>query len=819
MSATGWVPSLTLSWALAMIAAVFVGNTNRDLLSSGVVSADCTVTNRAGGILGVWKNSNMVCQQKCRAAFERKRHSASLNASSDVSHASNPYALGMLMSGTGFASSSVALQRILLAGVMRGGCAPGERAVTQSTRSTSPPACRALRPWPSALNAEVARIGSTSGLLDSTCGLWLDAAVAANKPAGSMLSFTDSTAVASEVTAHVLRADVAAAGGVHADPYDQYVDMCVRTVTRPEPARLAAIALYTKLKGLLHHAVHASTTVPVNAVNQSVPADRAASLRALAQLAATACPGPIQLDVGLAVSGFVAVLLKGDWRYWESAAHVLAYVHESAQVVHSGSELQKRLHAEVNQQLQRRESHGDWQSMPLRATHAELVDFVQQAMRHAIYADAAPWTAVHLNDTDVISYDADVVLDAFIALAAQVGAEGMLPLLYRYAATCAVSLGGAVHVTPSLAKHVEQLATAYGSSSTPLLRSMPPRVAAAWDVHVGPTTKAAWLNVHSGKTVLSAVQFANGSTMRTAHPATHGTQADGHAWCTGMARALYADLLDRRVFQHVVGANAHESDSLYQRMQPLVAQLRQSMSDELKDTQRGDTIFVNSAHAATRLAAAQFRIVGAPRGSWAGVKQDFTTGWSSSYMSMGDLGLAQAASVLRSRLQLVSSRANACDHPALWDATASNAYYMAPFGCVVLFPGMMRRPFADVRYDEQSLYSRVGTIIAHEFAHSFDAFELSAAYKPALSPYALLPHARDEALADVLAALTVLRTGKVTASVWSRHWAQLWCTVPLAAAEHAVIAASASHPPANKRVTLLCAALEYLNVRCATAWL
>ena len=60
--------------------------------------------------------------------------------------------------------------------------------------------------------------------------------------------------------------------------------------------------------------------------------------------------------------------------------------------------------------------------------------------------------------------------------------------------------------------------------------------------------------------------------------------------------------------------------------------------------------------------------------------------------------------------------------------------------------GILKKPFADVRYDNASLYSRFGYIIAHELAHQVE----SSTYTTDLvGAYVESQHA--EALADIIA--------------------------------------------------------------------
>lgn len=170
------------------------------------------------------------------------------------------------------------------------------------------------------------------------------------------------------------------------------------------------------------------------------------------------------------------------------------------------------------------------------------------------------------------------------------------------------------------------------------------------------------------------------------------------------------------------------------------------------------------------------------------------------------------------RLDLARLKAHPCDHPPLWQGTVSNAYHLRPFGCVVILPGLLRRPFADMQYDDASLISRIGGIIAHELAHVLDLSWMSEKVDDiGLFQY----HCKDsheEAAADLLAALTVIHmlvqsgvadTEDAAAAVMSSHWAQLWCGMKRKKQK-----ACTTHPIGNNRPDGLCDTLWRLGISC-----
>jgi hypothetical protein len=118
----------------------------------------------------------------------------------------------------------------------------------------------------------------------------------------------------------------------------------------------------------------------------------------------------------------------------------------------------------------------------------------------------------------------------------------------------------------------------------------------------------------------------------------------------------------------------------------------------------------------------------------------------------------------------------------------------------------MRRPFADERYDAVSLATRVGYIIAHEFAH----LELTAA-RNAVAFEALMHRydaaVKTEGFADVIAAVSIVRSGQATREEMCGHVSQLWCArMPI------YFEPSGVHPAPNVRGDALCATLQDLGL-------
>ena len=111
----------------------------------------------------------------------------------------------------------------------------------------------------------------------------------------------------------------------------------------------------------------------------------------------------------------------------------------------------------------------------------------------------------------------------------------------------------------------------------------------------------------------------------------------------------------------------------------------------------------------------------------------------------------------------------------------------------------MVAPFADALYDEESLYSRVMYVVAHEVAHVTAAAAWRETSMAALlRDYPSSTHV--EAIADLTAVTAIMITGKANRSALCGHLSQLWCA--------SGYPAPSSHPAPNVRGDLMCAFLE-----------
>jgi hypothetical protein len=272
-----------------------------------------------------------------------------------------------------------------------------------------------------------------------------------------------------------------------------------------------------------------------------------------------------------------------------------------------------------------------------------------------------------------------------------------------------------------------------------------------------------------------------------------GATGDASVDCLALIRALFPDRMEAARF------NAAVDPELYERLSHLVSDIRIGVATAVI-TPPISLILSNPSSVASDVALATYRFAGAPRGSWAGITRPFP------HLNFDDVSgvfgnaLKQSSALFNDRVVgLVFNQADACDHPPFFDALELNAYIMPSLRCVVHFLGMSTRPFFDAAYDEKSLASRGGMVVAHELAHltlnvNYDSFLL----QQLLHRY--VESTFDEAFADVIAALGVERTGMAEREYVLTSYCQLWCSrMPFGW----TASATASHPQYNDRCNFL----------------
>ena len=645
---------------------------------------------------------------------------------------------------------------VSLATLTRGSCAPGERAQAGGV-------CVPLRSYPSALEVEVQDPASSTYAHTRWCGAWIYAHAGGVRDATLYYSFYDE--------AHATAAVEAAEARQYASPWLSHGDAgkfyaaCTRTVRGGAGAiRAAARLAYADLK-----------PAPTGG-------DRADALRALGWLASHACPGPLQLGIGVdAAQGVFPAAVRGALFAEGELARALFVMEEGATM---------QADAEAAADVVDR--------FAFDSPRAVAADY--ELVFEGATADDAPAPAaaaasfmppgINLTDTgsDDLQYAITPEFDGLLILLNRSDAHLVDAYLAGLAASCALAIQQTLdpELQPVLLDGDKPAARALGR-----LELTPDAV----DAHLFLVGDA-------------AVRNASAVTWAQLRPRPAGkAQAD----CLALTRYVMPDRIDAMHFGLVV------PDALYAALEPMVADIRAAVANAL-ETVVGVSDLLEAgagALAAAKVRGFRLRLPGAPRGTWAGYARPLADGALASTDGVMRMAVQQARAAFLDRHSLWSGAggalADSCDFPALFDSLTSNAYIAPSLGCTHILTGLLRRPFADARYDAESLRSRVGFVVAHEFAHVSLLYTPSANGRALMDTYGDVESVRYEGLADVIAARSLVAAGLVGCSELCSHVSQLWCGLRRQPTDWDLglgVGGTPTHPAVNERGDLLCTHIE-----------
>lgn len=249
---------------------------------------------------------------------------------------------------------------------------------------------------------------------------------------------------------------------------------------------------------------------------------------------------------------------------------------------------------------------------------------------------------------------------------------------------------------------------------------------------------------------------------------------------------------------------------LYQRLEGVVDMLRKAVAYVVVYDPIVASLFANPDAVAESVLETRLRISGAPSGTWAG--RSLPRAYTSP-----DHGSGPANAILEHILDetrdwlgvIFASLGKTCDARPIREASEPNGYYLYPHGCVVLMLGLLHMPLADEAYDDETTLSRIGFVIAHEFAHaSMSHARLSTGYNDVLQYYS--SETREEALADIVAmrALETLLPGRCEEVIL--HVAQVFCR---SNGPEGSVASAGAHP-VNRGDTLARTMYEKFETSC-----
>jgi len=271
--------------------------------------------------------------------------------------------------------------------------------------------------------------------------------------------------------------------------------------------------------------------------------------------------------------------------------------------------------------------------------------------------------------------------------------------------------------------------------------------------------------------------------------------------CFDAASIAFADALDHAVFDNLVSKRFVGNT-----LPGMIEEIKQAVANEIEN---GDTKSLIASSFRTQLANdarnVEFRIAGAPRTSTYGRDEKFQRPDLSSQDGALLMMLKQGRAVFLDRIQLAIENSPPCQHPSLMPSSSRNAYLLTAAPCAMILPGMLTAPFVDDRFNEESLFGKIGFVLAHEVAHvASDQQKWDQTAASAL----LINYTYNtwvEAAADLTAAEALFATGKFkNVDELCKLLSQTWCgRVPPGG-----VGSGTSHPPANLRGDNMCAFLK-----------
>ena len=283
------------------------------------------------------------------------------------------------------------------------------------------------------------------------------------------------------------------------------------------------------------------------------------------------------------------------------------------------------------------------------------------------------------------------------------------------------------------------------------------------------------------------------STLSSSRALSGVSATDASDACWRAATVAFPDQLDGHVFDRLT------TPRLVDRLPPMVALLKESVTVELLSGRTSRLIAdpVERARISAAAGAAVFKIAGSQRGSPYGRAGEFQRPAFRSDDGALMMLTKQGNAVFLDRLQLAIDYASSCEHPVVFPAVARNAYLLTTHPCSYLLPGLLVPPFASERYDDASLYARIGFVVAHEACHVASRVELwdSDFAGQLLANYT--GSTQIEAAADLCAAAAVLATGKVSVDELAGAVSQMWCG-------RGRVEGGVSHPRFNLRGDNVC---------------
>ena len=638
-----------------------------------------------------------------------------------------------------------------LAVLTRGVCAAGER---QALDDRNRLVCVRAPAFPNAYNSEAADAEASTDH-ERHCGKWIRSK--ASYSTTEYFAFYDEDEIAADVTSEIKNTFNPF---VVTDDVDRFRAACERMIVNNAVAPAATNA-YEYLKAEIGDAIDSTDKL----------------LRAMGKLVSHYCDAPLLMGVGFGTdTRFYATVVDGLALDAEAAAEALYAMGESSdlrdmvrtfvsEMASAPSSLSAPpTQAQLNKIIEGA-THGTW----LNDAHTISGSFVVQTEDTL---DAAARFLYATEETDFAHARAYLLASAsqcaFATRAATSGEFGTSISVQH--ATEAVR-DGRRHAAASLGRLVFDEAV--------MERFSPVNASLALDA-----STVTW------------------SSLASAHSISTSSTADAQDACWNAATMAFPDALDAKVLERLTTDRLVEST-----LPSLISSLREAVAVGIQ-TGRMATLVADPAERASlanSARAVKFKVAGAPRESALGRDGEFSRPDLRSDDGALLMLLKQARAVFLDRIALALENSDLCEHPPLFPSLTRNAYLLTLAPCAMLLPAILVPPFASDRYNEASLYDRIGFVIAHEVAHVASRPELwdPQQRERLLANYSASTHM--EAAADLTAADAVVATGKSTSDALCASVSQMWCgREPAALWGDMVVTSEGSHPRVNARGDRVC---------------
>ena len=478
-------------------------------------------------------------------------------------------------------------------------------------------------------------------------------------------------------------------------------------------------------------------------------------------LAGHSCDGPSQIGVALSGSSFVATIARGSAFVEFALADSLMSVQASASLNANAESANDAINANS--------------ATAAAATLVDLEDFFEGAARRKDH------TAVPMR------YESTPELSGLLWLVDQGRFTEAHAYLHGAAAFCAFSIHAGMTTDG---------AGGYSNARRQVhhVRLTKPKAAALARLKKHTHDP---MELHVTNQSMAAATTVTFSSLRLdAQPRGNPTSD-----CVAFVEWLFPDRLDNQYFNAIV------TPKLYSRLETMFEQLRASVQHVVVNDPQISSTLRDPTRVASEVRHTRIRVAGAPRGTWGGIARGYVDAGLSSRDGPMLGALKQSRALFLDRIDMLFDLPSVCSGPPIYDAMTASAYIHPGRRCIHMLLGILRKPFADERYDDASLATRAAYIAAHELAHNSLVSEWrSTQMNTLLKRYP--PNVHEEAIADVISAVAIIHSGLATARQTCDHISQLWCArvVP-----GYTTSSTASHPGPNERSNWLCATLGDLG--------